>query len=185
MAFSVQKSWKIPWFSTRNERFNVSKSGRHCHKRAISIIWNLIVLQELHLGSSPFLFHLPSSIYNLQHLRRLCLYGNVQFLEDKEIGRQALSNSYGGYSKYGLPRIFWSCRLEKCLSLGSEDFNHPNSIIRFNRLCWLVIEDSKFLHEIPKLLESIRRVDATNCISLNTQSLSKLFLQVPLSLSKL
>ena len=38
-----------------------------------------------------------------------------------------------------------------------------------------------FLKKIPKLPESIRSVYVSNCISLNSKSLRKLFLQVPLS----
>ncbi|KAF3961513.1 hypothetical protein CMV_013873 [Castanea mollissima] len=49
--------------------------------------------------------------------------------------------------------------------------------MRFNGLNFLLIEDSKFLKKIPKLPESIRSVYVANCISLNSQSLTKLFLQ--------
>ena len=54
--------------------------------------------------------------------------------------------------------------------------------MRFNGLRYLLIEDSKLLKEIPELPESIRSVNAANCISLNSQSIRNLFDQVPSSL---
>ena len=134
---------------------------------------NLTGIERLEIGSEFCSFHIPSSIYKLQRLRILLLYGNVQFPKGVGIGRQALCNSYGSSSKYCFPRLNF---------LGSEDLNLQESIIRFDRLEYLAIEDSKFLKKIPKLPESIRRVDAKNCISLNSESLRKLILQVRLSL---
>ena len=82
------------------------------------------------------------------------------------IGRHASCNS----SKYCYPMLnflkkFTSCftHLEK-----SKDLNLQESIIRFNRLRWLLIRDSKFLKKIPKLSEGIRRIDAKSCILLNS-----------------
>ena len=154
-------------------------------------IGNLTGLERLEIGSSFYSCQLPSSIYKLQHLRILLLYGNVKFPKGVGIGRQAVAcNSYGGFSKYCFPKLNFLKRLtscfthsEKCLLSGSKDLNLRESIIRFNRLNCLVIQDFKFLKKIPKLPESIREVNATNCISLNSESLRKLILQVPLSLS--
>ena len=149
---------------------------------------NLIGLERLDIGSYFYSCHLPSSIYKLQYLRKLILHGNVQFAKDMEIGRQALCNSYGGISKYGflmlnLAKNLSSCfhLSKKCLLSGSENLNIRDSIMRFNGLDFLLIEDSMFLKKIPKLPESIRSVYVSNCISLNSNSLRKLFLQVPLS----
>ena len=150
-------------------------------------IENLIGLERLDIGSNINLCHLPSSLYKLQKLHMLLLYGNVKFLKDEGIGRQeAVCNSYGGFSKYCFPRLNFLKRLtscfthsEKCLLSGSEDLNLQESIIRFNRLNRLVFHNSKFLKKIPKLPESIRQVHATNCISLNSESLRKLIFQVP------
>ncbi|XP_030938683.1 disease resistance-like protein DSC1 [Quercus lobata] len=145
---------------------------------------NLIGLERLDIGSYFYSCHLPSSIYKLQYLRKLILHGNVQFAKDVEIGRQALCNSYGGFSKYGflmlnLVKNLSSCfhLSKKCLLSGSENLNIRDSIMRFNGLDFLLIEDSMFLKKIPKLPESIRSVYVSNCISLNSKSLEKLFLQ--------
>ena len=151
---------------------------------------NLTGLERLEFGSYLYSCHLPSCIYDLRHLCKLILYGNVQFQKGVEIGRQEPCNSYGSFSKYGFLRLDFLKKLTfpiplslKCLLVGREDFNIPKSIIECNTLCWLVIRNSKFLQEIPSLSGSIRCVDASNCISLNSQSLSKLLVQVPLSLS--
>ena len=151
---------------------------------------NLIGIKRLDIGSYFYSCHLPSSIYNLQYLRKLVLHGNVQFPMDMESGRQALCNSYGGFSKYMMLNFFkhlTSCFYmpEKCLSSESENLNLRDGIMRFNGLNFLLIQDFKYLKKIPKLPESMRSVHASNCISLNSQSLRKLFLQVPLSLLKL
>ena len=55
-------------------------------------IGNLTGLEQLEIGSFFYLCQLLSSIYELQHLCILFLYGNVQFPKGMEIGRQALCN---------------------------------------------------------------------------------------------
>nr|XP_023874309.1 disease resistance-like protein DSC1 [Quercus suber] len=82
-------------------------------------IGNLAGLELLEIGSPFYSCKLPISIFELQHISQLALYGNVQF---------------------------------------------PKS-------------DCKFLKEIPKLSEGIRKIEANNCISLNSESLRKLILQ--------
>ena len=152
---------------------------------------NLIGIERLDIGSNFCSCHLPSSIYKLQYLHKLVLHGIVQFPKDVESGRQAQCNSYGGFSKYGFLmsflRYLTSCFhvSEKCLLAGSENLNLRDGIMRFNGLHFLLIEDSKFFKKIPKLPESIRSVYVSNCVLLNSQSIKKLFLQVPLSLLKL
>ena len=147
---------------------------------------NLSGLERLDIGSYSCTCHLPSSIYELPHLHGLFIHGSVQFPKDVEIGRQALCNSYGGFSKLGFLKLNFLKKLtsyfhlpEKFLLSRSKNLNLKDNILRFNGLRYLVIEDSKFLKTIPKLPKSIRYVDASNCISLNSQSLTKLFLQVP------
>ena len=135
-------------------------------------IGNFTGLERLEIGSFFYSCQLPSSIYELQHLCNMLLFGNVQFPKGVVIGRQAPSNfqrltSYFTHS-------------EK-----SKDLNLRGSIIKFSRLRGIVIRDSKFLKKIPKLPERIERIDASNCISLNSESLRKLILQVPLPLLKL
>ena len=61
-------------------------------------IGNLTRLERLDIGSYFYSCQLPSSIYKLQQLRTLLLYGNVKFPKDVRIGRQAeVGNSYGGF----------------------------------------------------------------------------------------
>ena len=156
---------------------------------------NLTGLEELHLGSGL----LPSGIYNL-HLQSLHIWGDVKFLKDKEIDRQALCNYYDGFSKYRFQSLTflalyfyknspeidfiltYCCPLSlKRLGIQSENVTLPKSIIRFNRLRWLEIANSPSLQEIPKLPKTIRGVNASKCFSLNLESLSKILLQVSFS----
>ncbi|XP_030936167.1 disease resistance-like protein DSC1 [Quercus lobata] len=127
-------------------------------------IGNLTGLKRLDIGSY-YSCQLPISIYELQHLRILWLCGNVQFPKSVGNGRQARCNFL---------KKLTSCftHIEK-----SKDLNIRESIIKFNILQGLLIRDSKFLKKIPKLPEGIRRIDAKNCISLNSESLRKLILQ--------
>ena len=150
---------------------------------------NLSGLERLDIGSYSCTCHLPSSTYELPHLHKLFIYGNVQFPKDVQIGIQAPCNSYGGFSKYGFLKLNFlkkltSCFLpsEKWLLSRRKNLNLKNNIMRFNGLSYLLIEDSKFLKEIPELPKSIRSVYASNCISLNSQSIRNLFDQVPSSL---
>ena len=133
---------------------------------------NLTGLERLDFGSYFNLCHLPRSIYQLQHLRMLLLYDWQHYL-----------------SNYGFPRLNFLKKLtscftppKKCLLSRSEDLSLQESIVKFNRLQSLIIRDSKYFQKIPKLPESIRLVCAINCISLNSESVRELFLQVPLSL---
>ena len=155
---------------------------------------NLTRLERLHLGSG----YLPSGIYNMQNLRELYIWSDVKFPKDMEIDRQALSNDYDGFSKYGfrsltflalvfsknspeIDFILTSCRplSLQYLLIQSEDFTLPESILRFKNLRQLTIWDSIFLQEIPKLPETIRRVELKNSL-LTSKSLYKLLLQVSL-----
>ena len=132
-------------------------------------IGNFTWLERLDIGSFFYSCQLPISIYELQHLCQILLYGNVQFPKGMGIGRLAPCNS----SKYCCPMLMFLKKLISCFthSENSEkckDLNLQESIIKFNRLCWLLIRDSKFLKKIPKLPEGIRRIDAKSCISLNS-----------------
>ena len=94
-------------------------------------IGNLTGLERLEIGSNFYSCHLPSSIYKLQQLRILFLYGNVKFPKDVGIGRQAAAcNSYSGFSKYCFPKLNFLKKLtscfthsEKCLLPESKDLN--------------------------------------------------------------
>ena len=190
--YNCKRVKRFPDIPQKMENLKYLNLGFTSIRKLPPSIRNLIGLERLAIGSHFYSCQLPSSIYKLQHLRKLLLYGNVKFPKGVGIGRQAAAcNSYGGFSRYCFPRLNFLKRLtscfthsEKCLLSGSEDLNLRESIIRFNRLNRLVFQDSKFLMKIPKLPESIRQVNATNFISLNSESLRKLILQVPLSLLK-
>ena len=189
--FGCQRVKRFPDIPQEMENLKFLCVGYTAIRELPPSIENLTGLERLEIGSSFYSCQLPSSIYKLQHLRIPFLYGNVKFPKGVGIGRQAVAcNSYGGFSKYCFPKLNFLKRLtscfthsEKCLLPESKDLNLRESIVRFNRLNWLLIQDFKFLKKIPKLPESIRQVDAPNCISLNSESLRKLILQVPLSLS--
>ncbi|KAF3969678.1 hypothetical protein CMV_006539 [Castanea mollissima] len=183
--YNCERVKRFPDFPQEMENLKYLGVANTAIRELSPSIGNLIGLERLDIGSRFYLCHLPSSIYKLQQLRILFLYGNVKFPKDVGIGRQAAAcNSYCGFSKYCFPKLNFLKKLtscfthsEKCLLSGSEDLNLKESIIRFSRLNRFLIQDSKFLKKIPKLPESIREVYATNCISLNSKSLRKLILQ--------
>ena len=162
---------------------------------------NLIGLKTLLLGNHSL--YLPSSIYKLQHIERLSLYGDVIFPKELENDRQPPCDSYKGLSQYIFPSLnylslsFFKIRTEidfiltSCSPLSLESLyitdcnvvTLPKLFGKFERLHMLFIERCNELQEIPKLPLSIIKVLTSNCHSLNSQSLSKLFLQVSLSLS--
>ena len=159
---------RFPDIPQELENFKYLSLGHTAIRELPPSIENLTGLERLEIGSSFYSCQLPSSIYKLQHLRQLLFYGNVKFPKGMGIGRQtAACNSYGGFSKYCFPKMNFLKRLtscfthsEKCLLSRSKDLNLRESIIRFNRLNYFLIQDFKFLKKIPKLPESIRQVDA-------------------------
>ena len=160
---------------------------------------NLIGLKSLLLGNH--LVHLPSSIYKLQHIERLSLYGDVIFPKDLENDIQPPCNSYEDFPKYVFPSLnylslnFFKIRSEidfiltsfcpfSLESLFITDCNVvtlPKFFGKFERLRMLFIERCNELQEIPRLPKSIIKVLISNCHSLTSQSSSKLFLQVSFS----
>ncbi|KAL4631838.1 hypothetical protein ACB092_04G006400 [Castanea dentata] len=183
--FGCARFKRFPHIPQEMENLKFLNLGYTAIRELPPSIGNLTGLERLDIGSKFYSCHLPSSIYKLQQLRKLLLFGNVKFPKDVGIGRQAAAcNSYGGFSKYCFPKLNFLKKLtscfthsEKCLLSRSEDLNFQESIIRFNRLNWLLIQNSKFLKKIPKLPKSIREVDAINCDSLKSESLRKLILQ--------
>jgi hypothetical protein len=162
---------------------------------------NLTGLTILTLGSINHLVRLPCSIYNLQLLQDLQLYGTVEFPKDVEIDRQPLYNFYGGFSKYSFQKLY-SLSLTDFTSPSEVDFiltscctrslqrlsihrsniaTLPEIISTFENLYALFITYCNELREIPRLPESIFRVCAWSCHSLNSQSSSALWIQVCLS----
>ena len=97
------------------ENLKYSSLGRIAIRELPPSIGNLIGLERLCIGSYFYSCKLPSSIYKLQHLRQLLLYGNVQSPKDVGIGKQAATcNSYGGFSKYCFPRLIFLKKLTSC-----------------------------------------------------------------------
>ena len=141
---------------------------------------NLIGLRELHIGTQ--ISHLPGSIYNLQHIEKLVLYGEFIFPRDVEIDRQPLCNSLGGFSKYVFPSLknlglyFFSNPsefdfiLNYCcpVTLETLDISYcksdtlPESISRCERLHSLHIRFGDELQEIPRLPRSLRYLKLSN-----------------------
>ncbi|KAL4637120.1 hypothetical protein ACB092_03G057800 [Castanea dentata] len=133
---------------------------------------NLIGLRELHILPTKEPWHLPGSIYNLQHIETLRLSGNLIFPRDVEIDRQPLCNSLGGFSKYVFPSLknlhlcYTSNPLEidfilnyccpvtlETLNIYSCNATLPESISRCERLHSLRIP---YDWEIPRLPRSLR-----------------------------
>ena len=152
---------------------------------------NLTGIIKLFLGNIAGQLHLPGSIYNLQHLRILMIFGYFTFLKDEE----PLCNSYGGVSKYVFRELrslslFGSSNLSEmdfilnyCCpptlkALYIDDSNIvtlPNGIDRFQSLEILEIVDCYKLQETPRLPPSVRYV--------STQT-SEIFVQVSLIVIK-
>ncbi|KAL0005866.1 hypothetical protein SO802_013427 [Lithocarpus litseifolius] len=139
---------------------------------------NLTGLEGFEIGAYSTQFSpLPDSIHNLQHLKTLILEGNFIFPK--------------GFSNYVFPRLKILCLrrftnrsdvdfIFNCCSLTLEELDIgfcekivtlPESISRFERLRWLWIYSCDALQEIPRLPQSIRYVNVSNCHSLDSQSL--------------
>ena len=161
-------------------------------------------LEGLNLSYSG-IRELPSSLGYLTGLRMLELDNCVQDLSDR-INKMQLtpSTSFDTLSEYGLLSLK-SLRLSYCganlieldfwmkpeyfpelkilyLS-GSNIVTIPETIASFTSLADLYIDNCTKLRKIPSLPQSIRRVSAINCFSLDPQSFRRLWTQVSLSLS--
>jgi Leucine-rich repeat (LRR) protein len=159
-----------------------------------SSIGYLNKLKCLHLYDCQNLRDLPDSIYKLQQLDELSICTTKLI---------PTHDSVENFSGYGFPRLK-HLHLNDCGNLIELDFlskpdyfpalkyldrngtniiTIPESISKFTKLEGLRIDNCKQLQEIPSLPQSISRVYATNCLSLDPQSSSKLLTQVSLSLS--
>ena len=136
---------------------------------------NLTGLKKLWFGNNLGVFHLLSSIYKLQHINSLYIYGDVIFLKDVEIDRQPQCNSNEGFSNVfpGLKTL--QIRYSNVVTL-------PESISRCEGLESLIMVNCNEFRDIPRLPRSIKRVHLTNIDSLYSSSSTKLFHQVSLSL---
>ena len=92
LCFSLRTSRPSFWHTVMRAPYTTS-----CQNLSFG---NLTGLRVLFIGTFEGLRHLPRSIYNLQHIETLCIYGNFIFPRDVEIDRQPLCNSLGGFSKY-------------------------------------------------------------------------------------
>ena len=182
--FGCERVKRLPDFPQEMENLKYLSLARTSIRELPPSFRNLTGLERLDFGFCFNLCHLLRSIYQLQHLRILSLYDYDQFAVG--VGTynlpQYLSNY--GFSRLNFLKKLTSCYTppKKCLLPRSEDLSLQESIVKFNRLQFLQIRDSKFLQKIPKLPESIRDVRIINCMSLNSESVRELFLQVPLSL---
>ena len=163
---------------------------------------NLTGLKVLCFGNNLGVVHFLSSIYKLQHIEHLFIGGDVIFLKDVEIDRQPQCNSNEGFSNVFpslkflhlsnfkirseidfILTICWSHTLGSLKIYDSNFVTLPESIRRCERLYNLRIYNCNEFRDIPRLPRSIRRVDLSDCDSLDSSSSTKLFLQVSLSLS--
>ena len=145
----------------------------------------LIGLEELFLSCCHNLMALPNSIYKLQHLNKLWISNCTNL----KIDINPMCNSFCS-SEYGFLRLeeldLSHCKnlieldffmmhvyfptLENLSLCGTNIVTIPKSISRFARLRTLAIKNCMQLREVPRLPESITFVDATNCMSLDSQS---------------
>ena len=90
--FYCQRVKRFPDIPQEMENLKFLSLGHTAITELPPSIGNLTGLEQLEIGSFFYLCQLLSSIYELQHLCILFLYGNVQFPKGMEIGRQALCN---------------------------------------------------------------------------------------------
>ena len=164
-------------------------------------------LEDLNLSYSG-IRELPSSLLYLTRLRTLELDNCVQDFPDR-INKMQLTpiacTSFDTLSEYGLLSLaslhlsycganiieldFWKNpkyfpELIILYLSGSNIVTIPESITSFTSLADLYIDNCTKLQKIPSLPQSIRRVSAINCFSLDPQSFRRLWTQVSLSLSE-
>ncbi|KAF3968318.1 hypothetical protein CMV_007789 [Castanea mollissima] len=158
---------------------------------------NLIGLKRLEVRLFSGEAHLPGSIYNLQHIEALELYGNIIFPKNVEIDGQPVCNSLRCSSKYVFPMlkqlrlsgieiheiefILNYCipfTLEELRIYNSKVVTLPESMSRYERLHTLIIKGCNELREIPRLPHSIRHVKVEDCDSLDLQSFIQLLPEI-------
>ncbi len=165
---------------------------------------NLTGLERLKFGNNLGGGHLRSSLYKLQHIKRLTIYGDVIFLKDMETDRGSQCKFNEGFSNVfpnlkGLHLFYfkirseidfilticWSHTLETLDIYHSNVITLPESMSRCERLVILSIDNCNEIRDIPRLPRSITEVQLSNCDSFESSSSTKLFHQVSLSLSLL
>ena len=184
---------KLPNFHPEMECLNTLYLYGSGIREVPSSIEHLTKLETLRLFSCKNLRDLPDSIYKLQQLRYLTTptgklrptcnsfdsSSGYEFVKMKELQFMG----YEGIIELDLlmkPNNFPA--LERIELYWNNIVTIPESISRFPRLKSLNIRDCKLLREIQGLPQSIRRVEAHNCMLLDTQSPSGLLNQVSLFL---
>ena len=168
------------------KQLGLSESGI---REVPSSIGYLTQLTGLWLHGCHNLRDLPDSIYKLQMLE------DFSFVSAK---LRPPCNSFDGLPEYGFPRLrelgFGGCgnKLEflmkpnyfpvlRRLSLSGTDIvSIPESLNRFTTLESLFIRNCQRLRQILGLPQSIKKLDASHCRSLDAQSSSRLLNQVSL-----
>ena len=159
-----------------------------------SSIGYLTMLNCLNLYDCQNLMELPDTIYKLRLLDELSICTTKlipthdPFDSFSEYGFMRLKHLYlndGGnpieLDFLSKPNYF---PVLKFLDINGTNISTiPERISKFTRLEGLRLDNCKQLQEIPSLPQSISKVYATNCLSLNPQSLSRLLTKVSLSLS--
>ena len=129
---------------------------------------NLTLLRTILFGSYDHMLHLPSSIYELQYLSDLSLYGTVIFPKDFDYIFPSLIKLTLSFFEIRseVDFILTSCctRTLKYLYIyNSNVVTLPEKIIDFTSLHTLHIEGCKLLQKITRLPRSIKK---STCIKL-------------------
>ena len=143
-----------------------------------SSIENLTKLNRLILHNCKNLWDLPDSICKLQRLWEL-------WTSTTKLRQTCNSSDYQKNKEIELDLLMMPNYFPALRSINLSETNIvtiPESICRFPRLKSLDIMDCKLLCKIQGLPQSIKYVDARNCMLLDTQSPSGLFNQVSLFL---
>ncbi|XP_065623378.1 TMV resistance protein N-like [Quercus suber] len=172
---------KLPNFHPEMECLETSYLSGSGIREVPSSIEHLTKLAELSLIDCKNLRELPDSIYKLQQL---------QILDTPTAKLRPMCNSFDGSSGYGFVNMTeldfrgYKAIIELDLLMKPDYFpalevinlsdtnivTIPESISRFSRLIDLFITNCKLLREIRGLPQSIRLVEAKNCMLLDTQS---------------
>ena len=183
--FHCSRLEKLPNFHPEMEYLKTLYLSESGIREVPSSIEHLTGLDKFCMLSCKNLRELPDSIYKLSQLWEL--WTSTAKL-------RPTCNSFDNSSGYGFVNLRqlnfqgYEAIIELDLLMKPDYLSNtdivtiPESISRFPRLKSLFIQDCELLREIQGLPESIKYVDARNCMLLDTQSPSGLFNQVSLFL---